>query len=148
MADQTPELRRDWAADREKAIKDQIDLYRSEGKDTSHLESLLKGKGGVTTPTDSMVRLGVPAKLKPGTLGPSVVTAPKPDTQAEPADGTAPDKRDQDQSPVPVPGAGNTTTAKDPGPGADGNELPVQVSPPVAVDDETKARAKGARASR
>lgn len=150
MADQSPELRRDYAKDRERAIKEQIAAYKRDGRDTSHLESLLKGKT-VTGVTESMVALDVEPRLAPGELGPTVVCAPRPTQGPEPYDGSVPDKFDQDQSPKPVRGAGeNVVTAKDPGPEAGKrvgsenrkNELPVQRSP-EAVEVETVKAVRG-----
>lgn len=146
MEDQTPKLRRDYAADREKAIRDQITAYEAAGLDTAHLKSRLGKKPENVHGYDQGVRLDGPAHLDPRKgehSPPSQVYAPVPESVPEPEDLSAPDKREQDQSPVPVKGAlevdetyGGTQvlTAKDPGPEAPKKKaegLPVQESPPT-----------------
>lgn len=146
MEDQTPKLRRDYAADREKALRDHIAAYEAAGLDTSHLKSRLGKKPENVHGYDQGVRLDGPAHLDPRKgehSPPSQVYAPVPESVPEPEDLSAPDKREQDQSPVPVKGAaqvdeswGGTSvvTAKDPGPEAPRKKadgLPEQLSPPT-----------------
>lgn len=84
VPDQTPELRRDYNAERRAAIEAQIAAYEAEGKDTSHLKKIL---GRKNSKAHDYTDAGVAVPSADG------------ETVPEPEDGSAPDKRKQDQEP-------------------------------------------------
>lgn len=111
LADQTPNLRRDYQADRRAAIEAQIEAYEAQGLDTSHLRKILGRKNAKVTGYDDV----------------SQVRSADGETVPEPEDLSAPDKRDQDQEPV-----GEPPHAANPGPEAPrkrADGLPDQESP-------------------
>jgi hypothetical protein len=156
---------RDFAADRKAALEEARAGVKASGGDTSHLDALLKQDAA-----PAYARVDVPQPMPPGSAVPGQPLSPLPVGQPEPADGSAPDKRQQDNSPK-VEG-GVVVGPKDPGPELKANgglpdyaetavrpakagKLPEQVfdyeeppEPPTAEELAKEARKKDRRRDR